>query len=154
MTSLIQSEEAFTRFIEEYRYESEEVKYEQAISEMAVRGIKSLVIDFTDLYAFDEDLARVILDKPVDHLPQRRQDHHHRHRRRRELQWDRGLAACHRVTGMTQSDPANLDYRLMPTSPCIGKASDGGDIGCRFTPEMIEMWQNALELRAKGIIKF
>jgi hypothetical protein len=51
-------------------------------------------------------------------------------------------------------DPANLDYRLMPTSPCIGKASDGGDIGCRYTPEMIEMIQKALELRAKGIIKF
>ncbi|MFH1921677.1 MAG: hypothetical protein ABIP48_17570, partial [Planctomycetota bacterium] len=51
-------------------------------------------------------------------------------------------------------DPANLDYRLMPTSPCIGKASDGGDIGCRYTPEMIEMCEKALELRAKGIIKF
>ena len=51
-------------------------------------------------------------------------------------------------------DPANLDYRLLPTSPCIGKASDGGDIGCRYTPGMIEMVQKALELRAKGIIKF
>ena len=69
MASLIQSEEAFTRFIEEYRDEKEEVKYEQALSEMAVRGLKSLVIDFTDLYAFDEDLARVVLDNPLDHLP-------------------------------------------------------------------------------------
>jgi len=69
MASLIQSEEAFTRFIEEFRDEREEVKYEQAISQMAVRGLKSLVIDFTDLYAFDEDLARVILDNPLDHLP-------------------------------------------------------------------------------------
>ncbi|MHC4405921.1 MAG: protein kinase domain-containing protein, partial [Planctomycetota bacterium] len=51
-------------------------------------------------------------------------------------------------------NPANLDYRLLPTSPCIGKASDGGDIGCRYTPEMIEMCKIALELRAKGIIKF
>jgi formylglycine-generating enzyme required for sulfatase activity len=51
-------------------------------------------------------------------------------------------------------DPANLDYRLLPTSPCIGKGSDGGDIGCRYTPEMMEMIQKALELRAKGIIKF
>ncbi|MFH1269193.1 MAG: hypothetical protein ABIK89_25980, partial [Planctomycetota bacterium] len=51
-------------------------------------------------------------------------------------------------------DPANLDYRLLPTSPCLGKASDGGDIGCRFTPEMIQMLNLALELRAKGIIKF
>jgi hypothetical protein len=51
-------------------------------------------------------------------------------------------------------NPTNFDYRLMPTSPCIGKASDGGDIGCRFTPGMIEVLQKALELRAKGIIKF
>ena len=42
----------------------------------------------------------------------------------------------------------------MRGSPCIGKASDGGDIGYRYTPEMIEMVQKALELRAKGIIKF
>jgi len=69
MSNLIRSEEAFTRFIEEYRDEKEDVKYEQAISEMAARGLKSLIIDFTDLYAFDEDLARVVLDNPLDHLP-------------------------------------------------------------------------------------
>jgi len=51
-------------------------------------------------------------------------------------------------------DPANLDFRLMPDSPCIGKASDGGDIGCRYTPEMMELCRIALELRAKGMIKF
>ena len=51
-------------------------------------------------------------------------------------------------------DPENLDYRLKPTSPCRKKASDGGDIGCRFTPEMLEMLRVARELRKKGIIKF
>ena len=51
-------------------------------------------------------------------------------------------------------DPANLDYRLAPTSPCKGKASDGGDLGVRYTPEMIEMVQIALELRAQGVIDF
>jgi hypothetical protein len=51
-------------------------------------------------------------------------------------------------------DPANLDYRLKPTSPYRKKARDGGDIGCRFTPEMLEMLEKALELRKKGIIKF
>jgi len=35
-----------------------------------------------------------------------------------------------------------------------GKASDGGDIGCRYTPEMLEMLRLALELRRKGVIKF
>ena len=51
-------------------------------------------------------------------------------------------------------DSATLDYRLLPTSPCIGKASDGGDIGVRYTPEMMELCRIALELRAKGVIEF
>jgi len=51
-------------------------------------------------------------------------------------------------------DQKNLDFRLNPGSPCIGKASDGGDIGCRYTPEMIELCKIALELRSRGVIKF
>ena len=51
-------------------------------------------------------------------------------------------------------DPANFDFRLKPTSPCRKRASDGGDIGCRYTPEMMEVLEKALELRKKGIIKF
>ena len=51
-------------------------------------------------------------------------------------------------------DPENFDYRLKRTSPCRRKASDGGDIGCRYTPEMLEIIKKALELRKKGIIKF
>ena len=51
-------------------------------------------------------------------------------------------------------NPDGFDYRLRPTSPCKGKASDGGDVGCRFTPEMIEMLKLALDLRARRIIKF
>ena len=70
MASLIQSEEAFTRFIEGFRDERDEVKYEQALSEMAVKGLKSVVVDFRDVYAFDTDLARAILSSPEDHLPQ------------------------------------------------------------------------------------
>jgi hypothetical protein len=42
----------------------------------------------------------------------------------------------------------------MPTIPCVRNASEGGDLGCRFTPEMLEMLKLALELRAKGVIKF
>jgi len=51
-------------------------------------------------------------------------------------------------------NPKALDYRLLPSSPCVGKASDGGDLGCRYTPEMIEMLTLALQLRQQGIIKF
>jgi hypothetical protein len=41
-----------------------------------------------------------------------------------------------------------------PERPCIGKASDGGDIGCRYTPEIVELCKHALELRRRGVIKF
>jgi len=51
-------------------------------------------------------------------------------------------------------DPANLDFRLKPTSPCRKRASDGGDLGCRYTPEMLEMIKLALELRRRNIISF
>lgn len=51
-------------------------------------------------------------------------------------------------------DPANFDYRLRPTSPCRGKASDGSDVGCRYTPQMIEMLKLAFDLRRRGILKF
>ena len=51
-------------------------------------------------------------------------------------------------------DPKKLDYRLKKTSPCRGRASDGGDVGVRYTPEMIEILKKALELRKKGMIKF
>jgi len=51
-------------------------------------------------------------------------------------------------------DPKNLDYRLADTSPCKGRASDGGDLGCRYTPEMIEMCKIAPDLRARGMIEF
>ena len=52
------------------------------------------------------------------------------------------------------ANPKMLDYRLMPTSPCRGKASDGGDVGMRYTPEMVEMLKLAFALRERGIIKF
>lgn len=51
-------------------------------------------------------------------------------------------------------DPAKLDYRLRLSSPCRGKASDGGDLGCRWTPEMVELLKKVRELRRRGIIKF
>jgi len=51
-------------------------------------------------------------------------------------------------------DGKNLDFRLMPKSPCRGRASDGGDLGCRYTPEMLELCKTAVELRKRGLIKF
>lgn len=51
-------------------------------------------------------------------------------------------------------NPELYDHRLMPTSPCRGKASDGGDLGVRYTPEMVEILKVALALRQQGLIKF
>jgi serine/threonine protein kinase len=51
-------------------------------------------------------------------------------------------------------DATNFDYRLRRASPCRRRASDGGDVGCRYTPEMLEMLKMAFELRKKGLIKF
>ncbi|MBM4034103.1 MAG: hypothetical protein FJ291_20310 [Planctomycetes bacterium] len=51
-------------------------------------------------------------------------------------------------------DPKGLDYRLAPGSPCRKKASDGGDIGCRYTPEMVELVKKCLDLRKRGTIAF
>ena len=42
----------------------------------------------------------------------------------------------------------------LPSSRCIGKASDGGDLGARCTPEMVEMCQKAWQLKQQGIIQF
>ena len=51
------------------------------------------------------------------------------------------------------SDPKKLDFRLKGKT-CRGKASDGGDIGVRFTPEMLEMLDRVRRLQKKGIIQF
>ena len=50
--------------------------------------------------------------------------------------------------------PEHFDYRFRSGSPCIGRPSDGGDIGCRYTPEMTELCNVVLELRRKRILKF
>jgi len=51
-------------------------------------------------------------------------------------------------------DAGNFNYRLKRTSLCRKRASDGGELGCRHPPEMLEILKLAFELRRKGIIKF
>lgn len=50
--------------------------------------------------------------------------------------------------------PKTLDYRLSPASPCRKKGSDGGDLGCGFSYETLELAKKALELRNRGTIAF
>jgi serine/threonine protein kinase len=49
---------------------------------------------------------------------------------------------------------ADLDLRLLPNSPGVKQASDGGDVGCRYTPELAELCRQAVELRKQGVISF
>ncbi|HEX9914324.1 MAG TPA: hypothetical protein VGB32_05335, partial [Candidatus Bathyarchaeia archaeon] len=69
MARLDTFEEAFTRFIEDFLDGQKRFKYDQYISEMVVKGSKSLVIDFTDIYSYDMDLARAILEDPESLTP-------------------------------------------------------------------------------------
>lgn len=64
MARLESVEQSFTQFIEDFTDDSGDFKYDQRISELAVKGEKSFIIDFTDLYSFDMDLAQLIMDDP------------------------------------------------------------------------------------------
>jgi replicative DNA helicase Mcm len=64
MARLETQEEAFIRFIEDYIDEQRNYKYDKSIGEIAVKGLKSIVFDFTDIYSYDMDLAQSILDDP------------------------------------------------------------------------------------------
>ena len=64
MAQLESVEQSFTQFIEDFTDKQGEFRYDQRISELAVKGSKSFVIDFTDLYSFDMDLAQLILENP------------------------------------------------------------------------------------------
>ena len=69
MAQLDSIEQAFTQFIEDFTDKQGRFKYDQEISELSVKGEKSFVIDFTDLYSFDIDLAQLILDDPEGNTP-------------------------------------------------------------------------------------
>jgi replicative DNA helicase Mcm len=68
-SKLISADEAFTRFIESFKDDRGALKYEQALQEMIVEGLRSLIVDFHDLYSFDAELAKNVLENPGDYLP-------------------------------------------------------------------------------------
>jgi hypothetical protein len=49
-------------------------------------------------------------------------------------------------------DEKERDLRLKPTSPCRGRATDGGDLGVRYTAEMAEILGVYVLLRQQGLI--
>jgi hypothetical protein len=52
------------------------------------------------------------------------------------------------------ANPQKFDFRLTRSSPCRKRASDKGDMGCRYTPGMLEMLKLAMEMRSKGLVVF
>ena len=52
------------RFLEFFKSE----KYRERISQLAVSGKSSLIVDFIDLLTFDQNLANALLERPIEYL--------------------------------------------------------------------------------------
>jgi serine/threonine protein kinase len=61
-------------------------------------------------------------------------------------------AGCFNVNPKLR-DPPKFDFRLMDNSPCRGRASDGGDVGCRETPELQAVCDTAARLAERGVFQ-
>jgi len=61
---LLNPGDRFTKFIENFRDERGTYKYEQRLWEMMAKGESSLIVDFSDLYTSDMELAEMILRDP------------------------------------------------------------------------------------------
>ena len=61
MAKQVGHEEVFTRFVEDFRTDEGVLKYEQAIQEMPIKGVRSLTVDFNDLYNYDMELAQRLI---------------------------------------------------------------------------------------------
>jgi len=64
----ISPEEGFRKFLEGYRDLRGGYKYENRLQEMTARGESTLVVDFSDLYASNMDLASLLLTEPDECL--------------------------------------------------------------------------------------
>jgi replicative DNA helicase Mcm len=67
LTEIIAPEERFQNFFKTFS-EKGEYKYRQRLGQIAIDGLKSLVIDFDDLYESDRDLASKVLENPDEYL--------------------------------------------------------------------------------------
>jgi replicative DNA helicase Mcm len=66
--STTELQEGFREFLRGFKTEMEEHKYRKKLSQMALTGSKSLVVDFEDLMAFDSELAKEIVNNPDEAL--------------------------------------------------------------------------------------
>ncbi len=60
--------ERFQNLLSSYQDEDGEYKYRKRLSQMAILGTKSIIVDFEDLLTIDFDLATNIIDQPDDYL--------------------------------------------------------------------------------------
>ena len=60
--------ERFQNLLKSYQNENGTYQYRQSLSQMAVSGTTSLLVDFEDLLTIDSDLAKEIIDKPEEYL--------------------------------------------------------------------------------------
>jgi len=62
--------ERFQNFLGSFQTEEGEYKYRQRISQMAVRGVNHLLVDFADLVTIDSSLAEEIIERPDVYIRQ------------------------------------------------------------------------------------
>ena len=68
--SIIDAKERFFEFLRSFRDRNGNYKYRERIRQMITMGQKSLIVEYNDLYIFDNKLARLLIDSPDDVLRQ------------------------------------------------------------------------------------
>ncbi len=69
MTVLTGPEERFQEFLRTFQPEKGEYKYRKRLGQLRNIGQHYVVVDFEDLLAYDQELAKLLVDKPDEYLP-------------------------------------------------------------------------------------
>jgi len=69
VTVLTGPEERFQEFLRTFQIEKGEYKYRKRLGQLASSSQQFVVIDFEDLMTYDSELAKLLVDKPDEHLP-------------------------------------------------------------------------------------
>ncbi|MEM2896923.1 MAG: MCM family protein, partial [Candidatus Bathyarchaeia archaeon] len=64
MKTEMNSQERFHEFLGSFRSEDGDYKYRKRLAQMAILGLRSLIVDFDDLIIFDHELAKKIINDP------------------------------------------------------------------------------------------
>ncbi len=66
---VIDVKERFYEFLRSFRSRDGRYKYRERVRQIPITGVKSLIVDFNDLYEYDMRLARIFLEQPDTALP-------------------------------------------------------------------------------------